>query len=703
MKKYQRKSRPQNSSEQGMALVAAMMCLLLCTGLGMAVLFNATGEAALSGGFRRNEQAFYAADAGLGITRMALRNALNSAIKTSAVAVGTTPLYGARTSGTYSLVTYNRSQLGTILQTSSLLAQDGTAIVNAKAALTSRSTALSNAGFTVDIQLSLESITDTSAVDVQRVTTNIFNVNVVEDIPSVTASVTGRYRYTITAIGNNAVTEGNPNRAIARAIETGVISVTLNATIEKPTASGLYDRAFSQYGTFFHRVNQSSVLATGIFQGKVHTNERFRYASSQPVTFQGDVTQVNATFDHDSTAYNVSSVAANSTPKTGLTFNSSYTTVGALSLPSNVYAQKLAILNSTGRADVNFPSTDVTDATAPPDPTVAQMKVLLRGASNAAPSTTGSGASETINTGVYLPATTVSGQPTLNGGGIYVKGTVDELTLSKGTTGGAQVYTIKQGTTTTTVTITPPTASSVGSTVISSGTNSTTFQGVPLDRTNPVAAEQKPAVAVYVDGAISSLHGPAAASSVVPSAIAKDTALTIVSAGDINVTGNITYEEPTVNLDGTSVTYANNYVPKNVFGLFTNTGKITWTPNSSYTTSNASITVDVAMVAFNEAAILAGAGATTGGWTTDCAACNSSTVITLRGSRTVSTGISQVNSKGQKTNRYFDPRFANGNLAPPFFPVTRLSNTVAVSNTRSVFTSTSEVMTQSNTWQRTYN
>ena len=42
------------SSEQGMALIAAMMCLLLLTGLGLAALYNSTGDVAISGGFRRN-------------------------------------------------------------------------------------------------------------------------------------------------------------------------------------------------------------------------------------------------------------------------------------------------------------------------------------------------------------------------------------------------------------------------------------------------------------------------------------------------------------------------------------------------------------------------------------------------------------------------------------------------------------------------
>lgn len=703
MKKHSNQSLNRKSNEQGMALIASMMCLLLCTGLGVAVLMNSTGEAALSGGFRRNEQAFYAADAGLGIARMTLRNALNSAIQTAALSIQSNPTYSSRASGTYTLTTYNRAQMGAILQSSTLLAQTGGPISSAKSALATRANSLTNAGFDVDIQLTLESIGDTSPIDVQRVTRNIFNVDVVEDLPSVTASVTGRYRYTITSVGNNAVTTGNPNRAIARAIETGIINVNLNVTIQKPTASGTFERSFSQYGTFLNRFTQSSVWAAGTFQGKVHTNNRFRYSSNNSVTYMGEVTQVDPTYDHNGTAYNVSAVQANSTPHVGLTVNSSYTTVpNALPLPDNIYMQKLAVLNSTGRPDTNFPPPDSNNPSVPPDPTVAQMKVLLRGANNAAPPTTGTGASESINTGVYLPATVVSGQPTLNGGGIYVKGNVDVMSLTRGSN-GAQVYTITQGSDTTTVTITPPTNSTTGTTVITGPSGTTTFQGVPIDKTNPVVAEQKPGVALFVDGSISNLRGPAASGGVVPAAIAKDTALTIVSTGDINVTGSITYEEPVLNDSGTAVTYDNNYVPKNVFGLFTNSGKVKWTPATSYTGANASMSVDVAIVAFNEAAIIADSSAQTGGWVTDCANCNSNTKINLRGSRTVSRGLSQINDQGQQTNRYFDPRFANGNLAPPFFPVTRLSNTVAVSATRVITTSTSEVRSESNTWQRTYN
>ncbi len=116
----------------------------------------------------------------------------------------------------------------------------------------------------------------------------------------------------------------------------------------------------------------------------------------------------------------------------------------------------------------------------------------------------------------------VSGSPTITGGGIYVKGTADEITLSKTLT-GAQVYAIKQGSTTTTITITPPTSLTAGTTVVSNSSGTTTFQGVPMDKTNPVAAEQKPGVALYVDGGNSKLHGPAVAGGAVAAQLLRKT------------------------------------------------------------------------------------------------------------------------------------------------------------------------------------
>ncbi len=130
-----------------------------------------------------------------------------------------------------------------------------------------------------------------------------------------------------------------------------------------------------------------------LFQGRVHTNQGFGFSSSSPVTFTGDVTQVNSTYTYNGSSYNVSSVQPNSTPRTGMTFNSSYTTVAALPLPINSSSQKLAVLNSTGLADNTYPST-TSDPKEPPDPTVTQMKAVLKTAANATVPTTGSGAAK---------------------------------------------------------------------------------------------------------------------------------------------------------------------------------------------------------------------------------------------------------------------------------------------------------------------
>lgn len=690
--KKQKKSkakRLKNQKEQGMALITAIMSLTLCMSLGLAVLFNSVGEAALSGGFSRNEQAFYAADAGIGITRQALRESLDDALQTAAANLPTTVSYATRTVSGLSILTYDRTPIANVLQSSAVISSSGTAITNAKSAVAARSSALTNAGFSVNITLSLLSVSDTSPVDLQQVVTNGSGVNVVQDKADVVAPVTGRYSYTITSTGNNNLGSDNPTRATATAVENGVIDVTLNVEFVTSTTSGSYSRSFSEYGTFINRQG-SGVLASGTFGGRVHSNQGWQFSSSNSVTFMGDVTQVNNQYQYDSNMYNVSK-----TNRTGLTFNSTFTKVANQPLPQNVYKQQLAVLNSSGLADTTYPSIDPTDPTAPPPISTSQLQSALKTAANGTPSTSGG----SLNTGVYVPASNVSGTPTINGGGIYVQGTVDEMTLTY--SGNAQVYTIKQGSTTTTVTITPPASGSAGSTVVSNGSSSTTFSGVPLDKTLNDPTQYKPATLLYVNGSISKLHGPAASGGTVGAAISKNTALTITATQDIIVTGNLTYQEPTVDASGNAVSYSNNYTPTNVLGLFTNSGKIQWAPNATYTKSNANMTVDAAMVAFNEAALSADSSLATGGWESNCAICTSSTKITLRGSRTVSKLLTILNYQGERYNRYFDPRFANGQMAPPFFPVTSIQNTGSTT-TRTATTYTNQVFTESNTWQRTY-
>ncbi|HWQ35866.1 MAG TPA: pilus assembly PilX N-terminal domain-containing protein [Blastocatellia bacterium] len=637
-------------SERGFAMVVAMMALTLLTAMGLAVVFASSGDIVITGHFRRNEQAFFAAEAGIGLARESLRLALNQAILDSANAVKgtiTLPAVGQP---------FDDSQITSILTASDLTSQNGAPITNALNAVQARSSGFGNNGSF--------SVTYTLAQSGSPVVGGHTWVGGVQQPP---ATVTMRYRYTITSTGANTADSNTPFRSQAQTTETGYINVTLNTS-----AQSTINRAFSSFGTFLNRWNGSSVWASGTFRGPVHVNTRHRFSSGNAVTFTDTVTQVDSQYDYNSSSYNVSNQN-----RTGLTFQSTFTRVDSYPLPQNVYAQELAVLNSTGLPDGTFTLSQ---------PTALQLNSNLRSASNAAPGLNGA----QINNGVYVPS---SNGTSVSGGGIYVKGNADEITLS--VSGSSQIYTIRQGTTTTTVTITPPAGSSAGSTTIASGGNSTTFSGVPWDRTSPDTSQQKPGVSLFVSGNISSLHGPAAVSGVTPAAVAAKTAVTITSTGDITVTGDLKYENPTVNMDGTSA--ANWQSAENVLGIFTNSGKIKWVPNATYTGSNKSITVDAAMVAFNEAALSSDSTLSTGGWETDCSECNSNTVVTLRGSRVVSKGL-PISGSYKSVNRYFDPRFAGGAMAPPFFPVTQLNL-----NSPTISFWTSGVATESNTWQRITN
>ena len=681
MKKAIKVKVKENKKEQGMALVVTMMCLMLCTSLGLAVLFNTTGEAALSGGFMRNEQAFYAADAGVGLAREAIRKEINTKIKQLGNA--TTLSYGSRTvqdSGiNYQIATVDSSQLNTVLSNTSLLGVNGAPATAAKTEIARRLPALTDAGFNVDINVEFISSTNAGVIDLQQITINPSNVKVVEDFTSKVAAATGMYRYTITSTGNNQTAIGSLNRAEAKAVEVGTISATIEATINTGSAPIPPSQSFSEFGTFLDKWNPGGIWAPGVFQGKVHSNMGMGFSSSYSVTFQGAVTQAAPNYTYSGNSYAVSSIGTNTNPKPGITVNSGYTEVANKPPPPNSSSQELTVLNSTGKVDASFPTAQ---------PLQGKLLSVLRGYDNSAPVPVGLTA---IADGVYLPT---SGGTAINGGGIYVMGNVTEMKLS--ISGESQVYAISQASGTTTVTITPPTPTSVGQTVISKGGVTQTYFGVPLDKSSNVSSEFKPGVSLFVNGSISAMHGPAAVSGVVPPAISKNTAVSITSTSDIEITGSVTYQEPALTPAGTPKTYADGHTPKNVLGLFTDAGKIVWRPNSTYSENgNKSMTVDAAMAIFNSST-----ATNTGGWTADCSTCTSSSVMTLRGSRSATRGVQTI-SGSQKTNRYFDPRFANSVVTPPFFPST-VSGTATAGSGRTVTFGTTNVQTIANTWQRTY-
>ncbi len=142
---------------------------------------------------------------------------------------------------------------------------------------------------------------------------------------------------------------------------------------------------------------------------------------------------------------------------------------------------------------------------------------------------------------VYLGySTSPGGANTMTGGGIYVEG---DATVTLSPTGtSAQVYTIAQGSTTTTITTDPlatPPASwncpsgTVGTTTISTGATTKNICAVPMNNITHQAATM-----LYVNGAITGLSGPGQGLG----AIQDGTQLTITANGDITATGDILYK-----------------------------------------------------------------------------------------------------------------------------------------------------------------
>jgi hypothetical protein len=236
----------------------------------------------------------------------------------------------------------------------------------------------------------------------------------------------------------------------------------------------------------------------------------------------------------------------------------------------------------------------------------------------------------------------------MNGGGIYVEGNAT-VVLSPGTDGSGnltQVYTVTQGSTTTTIT-TNPTANT---TTISSGSTNRTLTGVPL---NKLLATPSPATMLYVDGTVN-LSGPTGSSNQGHPAIQDGSQVTVAAGGDVNITGDIVYKHEPVTMDTN-----NTLIPANdtnqVLGIFTSSGNISL--NSPY--SNNNLQVDGALAAIGQNCASNKCGFTS----TD----NINTFNNVGGQ--IQGNIFSANM--QTENTYFDRRFTSKpGFAPPWFPST---------------------------------
>jgi hypothetical protein len=633
-----------NREEAGIALVTTLLAMTMILALGLALVFSVSTDTTTSKIHRAGEGAFYVADAGVGIARRALTEAITEEI--DKIKNGQTSFYRNNPP----------AQTGQFPDVQLIPTPDGTWSNAFYQRVRDRATAL--ATVTARDQL-FDSLNGGSF----QITFN----PLAGSVTLVTASATQAtqvivLRYSLQVKGKTA----SGGSTVVN--ETGRIST--NITLASAPTSGARSFKFSGFGAFFDYgdTQANAPLASGIFSGPVHTNTHFAFLSNRSVTFRNVVSQVDSKIRYDDTSTTNPNKPIPPPSLTGISVSSEgYKQIAPVPLPDNNFSQEYAVINGTGVTDLNADGTPVDPPGVIPTNNGGHLVPVfdnqgrvnadvlaanLRNVNNNAPNLSGNN----LPTGVYISSADGNN---ISGAGIYVQGDASDIKVYSDSNND-QVYVIKQGSTTTTIT----TKYGLNQTTISNGSTTRTYSGVFKDRSDPAAVRN--GTSLFVNGSITSLRGGKDSTTNRP-AIASQTALTITAQRHITVTGDLKYTDPVANSDGTPVTNLSSVT--NVMGIFTNDGNVNLAPNSSYISgSGLSLEMNAAVVSFNDKTSNDGSGNIEGsivytGGTTP----GTNDRWRLVGSRVQS----KINSIGYNyRDIFFDVRFSGGKFAPPFFPGT---------------------------------
>jgi Tfp pilus assembly protein PilX len=586
--------RAPRNRQQGIALITTLLLVLLLTGMALTMVLSVSSDMLLNGYYGNYRGSFYAADSGLNIARQNIVNSLNGQI-------GTT-------------FNPNVAPIANMSSASSTAASAGSAGFGT---FTAVNTAQS---WPEKVEISNVSVGTGALCTVQGGLTGATCASPTQNALNPILSYTYTFPYSVKAVGEAQGSEA------ATLTDAGVITLVAN------TGLGTVTTSFSAWGMFIDQYPEcGSALVPGTITGPVFTNGAWNFNNTGTYNFTDTVSSVATTSGYEGSSCNQSATVPN-----GFNVNFAHgINLGAppASLPQNSFNQEQAVVDGIG------------NSTTPPSN--ATLHAALKDASGAAYPSTGA------STGVFVPySTNTSGVKTFNGGGILVQGDA-KVTLAPGSTSTAQVYTIVQGGTTTTIT-TDPSAGSAGTTTISSPLGTQVITGVPQQFTT-TGQFQGDGTMLYVNGNITALTGPGQGQA----AVNNGTALTITAASDVTITGDILYKTEPVTLTATSGPPAvpiDTLVPANntgqVLGIFTASGNV----NLANTQSNGNLEIDASVATISQGG--SGGIVNTG---------NSINTLTIVGGRIQNT----IQNIGATTrNVLFDQRFAGGAFAPPWFPST---------------------------------
>jgi hypothetical protein len=414
--------------------------------------------------------------------------------------------------------------------------------------------------------------------------------------------------------------------------EQGTIVLTVNVLTNSTNTS-----SFAAWGMFIDQntICSGSTLVPGTITGPVFTNGGWTFGTSGSYIFTDQVGshsanlgyQFSSCYQSSNSQYTSGSQNIHPTFQSGVNLNQA-----TIPLPANSFNQKRAVIDGLGSNTTN--------------PSNAELSAALKNINQTAYPLAGA------SSGVYLPYTgSCPGSCSMSGGGIYVKGNATVTISASGS--NAQVYTIVNNGTTTTVTID---YSGGGTTTIQSGSTTTQIAGVPTQK-DSVGSVLRNATMLYVDGNITALRGGGEG----VGTIQDGTALDVVASGDVTITGDIRYVHEPVTLTQSGSTPADTLIPANdhgqTLGIFTANGDI----KLANAQSSRNLEIDGSIATISQGG--------SGGLVNTGTAINTLTIV---GGRIQNT-IQNINSTTR--NVWFDRRYAQAGFSPPWFPSTTVTTT----------------------------
>jgi Tfp pilus assembly protein PilX len=602
-------------NQRGVALVVTLLLVTLAIGMGMVMFVSTSSDILINGYYQNFRGAFYAADSGINIARASLVNQLNAGVPAT---FAIPPIS-------------NPTTLSSTIATNLTTSYASATALNTGTASGSWSSSFKITGATVSLAPGSPTVTSRDASNNPTGYNYIFN-------------------YTLTSQGSSQGTE--------QALVTDKGSVTLNIT----GAAASTSVSFAGFGFFVDHYLpcNGSYLVPGTVTGPVFTNGSWTFGTSGSYIFTDSVGQAdtNAGFQFSTTCIQSNSSSLTHAPQTiAPTFMGGFNRgQNAIPLPTNDFSQKRAVIDGLGTTATN--------------PTNAELNASLKNVAGTA--YPGSGASS----GVYLPYSISGGVKTITGGGIYLEGNTNSVTLS--TSGAsAQIYTIVQGGTTTTITsdplATPPAGwgcptGTVGTTTMVSGATTTNICSVTKN-----LISNTPSTMLFANGSIASMKGPGEG----VAAVQDGSQITVTSHGDVTITGDILYKTQPVTktqnqiVPGTTPPCCNGtpidtLIPGNdrdqVLGIFSLTGNVNLSNQQS--SGNLEIDASVATISASGSGCIVNTGSSIG-------------TLNIVGGRIQS---SICNIGATTRNVFFDRRFTNrAAFAPPWFPSTTITQGGALS------------------------